>query len=85
MSSRFSWREGREEGPRTHTNKQLKQKSVPKPERKWLHECERFLDWFKRCETLQMTMENALDVFEGYVEMLKGLLGGPYDYLEMTN
>jgi hypothetical protein len=82
MSSRFSWRESREEGPKTHTSKRLKQKSIPKPERKWLHVFERFIDWFKRCEALQKTAENVLHVFE--VEMLKGLLGSPYDYLEMT-
>ena len=83
MSSRYSWRECREEGPKTHTNnnKQLKPRCIPKPERKWLHKCERILDWVKRWETLQMKMKNALDVFEENAEML---LGYPYGYFEMT-
>jgi hypothetical protein len=84
MSSLFSWREDREEGSKTRTSKQ---KSIIKLERKWLHVCERFMDWIKRCEleTLQMTVEDALDGFEEQMEILNCLVGGPYNHLETTN
>ena len=83
MSTRFSWREEHEEGPKTHANKQ---NSIPKPEWKWRDMFERIQDWIKCGETIQVAVEYTLGALDGNAsEIGKYWLEGACNYQETTN
>lgn len=80
---RFSWREDREEGPKTHVNKQ---KGRPKPERGQRDIFERIVDWINPIEALGMVIGCAPDTFkEISQEKAKDWSKDPCVYDEKTN